>query len=127
MYIMIWRSFSSASTAFSSRPQLRVGEIERNAEHRLLIGAAPLVGQVADRPELLQPAPLELLVELPDVAFDRGSLDAQAELADLLPEDPADLGVQGLESDHAADYHRFSCISASVFPSPSLKNAIHSS
>ena len=83
------------------RPQLRVGEIERDAEHRLLIRASPLVGQVADRTELLQPAPLELLVELPDVALDRRPLDAQAELADLLPEDAANLRVQGLESDHA--------------------------
>ena len=41
-------------------PQLRVGQIERDAEHRLLIGTSPLIGQVADPTELFQAAPLDL-------------------------------------------------------------------
>ena len=44
------------------RLQLRIGQVERDAEHRLLIRASPLVGQVADRAKLLQTAPIELLV-----------------------------------------------------------------
>ena len=51
--------------------QLWIGEVERNAEHRLLVRASPFVGQVADRTEFLEPAAVELLVQLPDVAFDR--------------------------------------------------------
>src|SRR5687767_3356353 len=81
-------------------PQLRIRQIERYTEHRLLVRAAPFVGQVADRPELPEPTPLQLLVELADVAFNRGPLNPEAELADLFPENAADLGIQGLESDH---------------------------
>jgi hypothetical protein len=87
---------------FFEPSQLRIGQIERNAEHRLLIRTAPLVGQVTNRAELLESAVLELFVQLPDVALDRRAFDTQAEFADLFSEDAANLRVQGLESDHAA-------------------------
>ena len=56
------------------RLKLRIGQIERNAEHRLLVRASPFVGQIADGPKLLEPASIELLVQLPNVAFDRETL-----------------------------------------------------
>src|SRR5438132_7687725 len=56
---------------FFELPQLRIRQVERDAEYRLLIGTAPLVGQITDGPKLLQTTPLELFVELANVAFDR--------------------------------------------------------
>jgi len=56
---------------FFDRLQLRIGQVERDAEHRLLVRASPLVGQIADRTKALQAAPIELLVQLPDVSLDR--------------------------------------------------------
>ena len=52
-------------------PQLGIGEVEGDAEHRLLIRASPLVGQIADRPELLEAAALQLVVELMHIFFNR--------------------------------------------------------
>ena len=109
------------------RPQLRIGEIERDAEHGLLVRASPLVREIANRAKLPEPAPIEFFVQLPNVTFYRGTFNPQTQFADLLAEDPADLRVQGFESRHLGDYPRFSCINASVFPSPSRKKAIHSS
>ena len=56
---------------FFELPQLRICQVERDAEHRLLIGTAPFIGQITDGTKLLQTAPLELFVELANVAFDR--------------------------------------------------------
>jgi hypothetical protein len=47
--------------------QLGIGEVERNAEDRLLVRTSPFVCQVADRTEFLEPASFELLVQLTDV------------------------------------------------------------
>jgi hypothetical protein len=81
-------------------PQLLVGQVERDPEHRLLVGAPPFVGQVTLRAELAESAALELLVQLPDVAFNRGPFHPQPQLAHLLAKDSPDLRVQGLELDH---------------------------
>src|SRR4029078_10773257 len=75
--------------------------VERHCPLRLLIGTAPLVGEVADRPERLHPAAIQLVVQLIDVFLDRLSLHAQAELADLLAEHASDLGIERLEPGHA--------------------------
>src|SRR5688572_31962978 len=83
-------------------PELGIGEIKRDAEHGLLIGTAPLVGQVTDGPEFLEPATLELEVQLTDVALDRRALDPQAELADLHSEHAADFRVERLELHHSS-------------------------
>ena len=80
--------------------EIRIGEIERNAEHRLHVGTAPLVGEIADRTELVEPAPLELLVELPHVWLDRRSLEPQPQLADPLAEHAAQLRVERFKCRH---------------------------
>ena len=81
-------------------PQLGIGEVKGDAEHRLLIRAPPLVGEIADRPELLEAPAIQLAVELVDIFFDWRSFDPQPELTDLLAQDPADLRVEGFEFDH---------------------------
>ena len=80
--------------------EVRIGQVERNAEHGLHVGAAPFVGEIADRPELVEPAPLELVVELPHVRLDGRSLEPQAELADPLAEHAAQFGIEGFEGRH---------------------------
>jgi hypothetical protein len=51
--------------------QLRIGEIERDAEYRLLVRTPPFVREVAHGTELLQTAPGKLVVELAHVPLDR--------------------------------------------------------
>jgi hypothetical protein len=53
--------------------ETRIGEIERDADHRLAVGTAPLVGEVADGMELPEPLALELAVELLDEPLDPAS------------------------------------------------------
>ena len=110
MYIMIWRSLSSASTAFSMVRSFGIRKIERDAEHRLLIGTPPLVGEVANRPERLQATAIELVVQLIDVLLNRRAFHPQAELADLLAEHAANLGIERLEPGHPAIIAAFSRI-----------------
>jgi hypothetical protein len=50
--------------------QRRVGEVKRDAQDRLLVRASPLIGQIAGRAEGMEPATLELTIQLADVAFD---------------------------------------------------------
>jgi hypothetical protein len=65
-------------------------------------GAAPLVGEITDGAELVQPPALELLVELADVRFDRRPLEAQSELANALAEHAAKLRIECFERRHPA-------------------------
>ncbi len=51
--------------------EIGVGQIERDADDRLLIRASPLVGQVGGRAKSLQSLGLQLAIEIGDVAFDR--------------------------------------------------------
>ena len=67
--------------------QFWVGEVERDSDDRLHVGAAPLVGEVALGPESLETLRFQLLVELLDEAFERGAFQLQAELLDGLGED----------------------------------------
>ena len=80
--------------------EVGVGQIEGNAEHRLHVGTAPLVGEVADGAELVQAAPLELLVELAHVRLDRRTLEPQPELANALAKDAAECRVERFECRH---------------------------
>jgi hypothetical protein len=80
--------------------EVRIGQIERNAEHRLHVWAAPLVGEVADRAEFVEPAPLELFVQLTDVRLDRRPLELESQLADALAEDAAQFRVERFECRH---------------------------
>ena len=52
------------------RLKLGIGKIKRNAKHRLLVRASPLVCQITNGPKLLEPTSFELLVQLPNVTFD---------------------------------------------------------
>ena len=63
-------------------------------------GAAPLVGEIADRPEVLEPLALELAVELMDEPLDRRTLELESELADGLAEELQDVGRGLLELGH---------------------------
>ena len=48
----------------------------------------------------MQPAPLELFVQLPHVGLDGRPFELQAELADAFPEHAAQLRVEGLKCRH---------------------------
>ena len=75
---MISRSFSMSLTASSMCAHARIAEVEGNADDRLLGGAAPFVGQVAERPEVVEAGRLELGVEAADVLRDRRFAPAEA-------------------------------------------------
>ncbi len=64
-----------------------VGEIKGNANHRLLRGASPFVGEIALRAELLQAFALQFPVKLLDKTLNGRSLELQPHLADGLGED----------------------------------------
>jgi hypothetical protein len=51
-------------------PKLRIGKIEGNAQHRLLIRATPLIGQIAAGTEFLETPSVEFTVQLPDKRLD---------------------------------------------------------
>jgi hypothetical protein len=78
----------------------RVSEIEGDADHGLPVGTAPFVGEVADRAEVLETLALELAVELVHKALDRRAFEAQAELADALAKQLAELGRSLLKFGH---------------------------
>ena len=80
--------------------QVRIRQVERNPQDRLHVRAAPLVGEVAHGPELLQPPSLQLAVELPDVRLDGRSFQAKAQLADALAQHAAQLGIESLKGRH---------------------------
>ncbi len=80
--------------------EVRIGEIERDAEHRLHVRTAPLVGEVADGPELVEAAALELLVELAYVGLDGRPLEPQPQLADALAKYAAKLRIERFECRH---------------------------
>jgi hypothetical protein len=50
--------------------ELGIGEVERDAQHRLLVGTPPFVGEITDRSKLLEAALFELLVKLAHIPFD---------------------------------------------------------
>ena len=47
---------------------------------------------------------IQLLLELSDIAFNRRPFEAEAELADLLPQHATNLRVERLKPDHGFDY-----------------------
>jgi hypothetical protein len=80
------------------RGQLRIGEIERDADHRLTRGASPLVGEVAERAKLLQPLLLDLAIKLLDELLQRRTFDLEVQLTDWLAEDGFELGAGLVEA-----------------------------
>ena len=80
--------------------ELGIREVERDPDHGLAVGAAPLVGEIAHRMKRPESLAVELAVELLDEALDRRALDSQAELADPPAEQVADLGRGLLERAH---------------------------
>src|SRR5262249_46968092 len=81
--------------------ELRIGEIERNADHRLAVGTAPLVGEIAQRTKALESLALELAVELKHVALDRRAFELEPKLADALAEKIPDVRGSAFEPNHA--------------------------
>ena len=71
--------------------QFGIGEVERDPDDGLHVGAAPLIGEVAAGPEPVEPLGVQLLVELLDEAFKRRAFQLQAELLNRLGEDLLDL------------------------------------
>ena len=61
--------------------QLRVGEIERNADDGLAGGTAPFIGEIAKRAELVDALGFQLAIELLNEAFERRAFELEAELA----------------------------------------------
>jgi hypothetical protein len=80
--------------------QVRIGEVERNADHRLPIGAAPPVGEVTHRTRALESLAVQLAMELMDEALDRGTFEPQSQLADALAEEGFDFRRGLLEIGH---------------------------
>ena len=72
--------------------ELRIGEIERHADHRHALRATPFVAEINRRLEL-QPARVELRVQLRDLRLERAAFDAQTELADARVQQPLPLLV----------------------------------
>jgi hypothetical protein len=66
----------------------------------LHIRATPLIGEVTDRPELVEASALQLFVELPYVGLDRRSLEAESQLANALAKDAAEFGIERFECRH---------------------------
>src|SRR5262249_4273767 len=60
----------------------RIGEVERNPDHRLLGRAAPFVRQVARRVEVMQPLLLQLTIELLDLRGEVRPFQLQSQLPD---------------------------------------------
>src|SRR5205823_7750993 len=58
-----------------------VGEVKGDANDRLTRGTAPLVAQIAERAELLQPLAIELAIELLHKALQRGAFEFESQLA----------------------------------------------
>src|SRR5438105_8098148 len=81
--------------------ELGIGQVERDADHRMTIGSSPLVGEVAHRAEFLQALALALAMELLHEPFDRRAFEPEPELADALAEDLAHFGRRALEHGRA--------------------------
>ena len=83
------------------RRHARVAEVEGDADDRLAGGGAPLIGQIAARPEVMQPRVLQLGVQTADELRDRRALQREAEVADAHRQKLPCLGRRVLERDHA--------------------------
>ena len=59
---------------------------------------------------LIEEAAIELVIQLIDVLLNRRAFDPQAELADLLAEHAADLGIERLEPGHPAIIFAFRAV-----------------
>jgi hypothetical protein len=81
--------------------EVRIRKIERDAEDRLHIGTAPLVGEITDRPELVKASALEFFVELAHVRLYRRSLEPQPKFPDSLAEYASEFGIERFKRRHA--------------------------
>ncbi len=80
--------------------QFGIGQVERNSDDRLHVGAAPLIGQVAPGAESFEPLGLQLFVELVNEAFEGRAFQLQAELLNRLGENLLDLCRRFFEVGH---------------------------
>ena len=82
--------------------QVRVGEIERNADNRLAGRTSPFIGEITKRSELVYPLGLQFAIKLLNESFERRALEFQAELANGLGEYLLEFRPGFLEIAHCA-------------------------
>ncbi len=79
------RVFQIVHVAFKPR-QVRVGQIERNADDRLARRAAPLIGEITKRTELVDALRFQLAIKLLHESFQRRTLEFEPEFTNGLGE-----------------------------------------
>jgi hypothetical protein len=66
--------------------QVRVGQIERNADDGLARGTSPFIGKVTKRAELVDALGFQFAIKLLNESFDRRTLELEPEFANGLGE-----------------------------------------
>src|SRR5579859_2988034 len=64
--------------------QVRIRQVERNADERLAGGTSPLIGEIARRTELVDALGLQFAIELLNESLDRRSLELEPKFANGL-------------------------------------------
>src|ERR1700677_821194 len=66
--------------------QVRVGEIERNADNRLAGGTSPFIGEITRRTELVDALGFQFVIKLLHESFERRTLEFEPEVPNGLGE-----------------------------------------
>ena len=82
--------------------QVRVGEIERNADDGLAGRASPFIGEITKRTELVDALGFQFAIKLLDESFERRALEFEPEFANGLGENLLEFGSGFLEIAHWA-------------------------
>ena len=82
--------------------QVRVSQIERNADHGLARGASPLIGEITKRTEFVEALGFQFAIELLNEAFERRALKFEPEFANGLGEYLLEFRSGFLEITHGA-------------------------
>src|SRR5271168_64488 len=82
--------------------QVRVGQIERNADDGLARGTSPLIGEITKRTELVDALGLQFAIKLLNESFERRTLEFEPEFANGLGEYLLELRSGFLEIAHLA-------------------------
>src|SRR5438045_6307756 len=82
--------------------QVRVGQIERNADDGLARRASPFIGEITDRTELVDALGFQFAIELLNESFQRRTLEFEPEFANGLGEYLLEFGAGFLEIEHSA-------------------------
>ncbi len=82
--------------------EIRVGEIEGDADHGLARGTPPFIGEITMGTELVDALGFQFAIELLDESFERGTLEFESEFTNGLGEDLLEFGSGFLKMAHWA-------------------------